>query len=216
MLPRATTALAWWDLSQYVEDFTSGNVTLWQLLRGAVYVAYYGIVKRVTPRSHTLTSILVALYDRFQSAVGGPPYPRKPGRIPAGGATPSRALDLKPGDVVRVRPHDEILSTLDTTNKNKGLYFDAEEVPYCAKTVRVRSAVSQFIDERTGKMIRLKDRNVILEEVYCQGRYSDRRMFCPRAIFPFWRETWLELPHPNDTCAMQQPDVSGKKLTPVQ
>src|SRR5262249_30842359 len=114
------------------------------------------------------------------------------GRIPIGAATPSRPLNLKPGDVVRVRPHDEILSTLDANNKNRGLYFDAEEVPYCGQIFRVRAAVTQLIDERTGKMIRLKDRNVILEDAYCQGRYSDRRMFCPRAIYPFWRETWLE------------------------
>jgi len=36
----------------------------------------------------------------------------------------------------------------------------------------------------------------ILEGVTCQARYSDRRMFCPRAIYPFWRESWLERAEP--------------------
>jgi hypothetical protein len=28
--------------------------------------------------------------------------------------------------------------------------------------------------------------------VYCQARYSEHRMFCPRSIFSWWREVWLE------------------------
>ena len=72
------------------------------------------------------------------------------------------------------------------------MFFDAEEVPYCGKQHRVRSTVTRIIDERTGKMLTLKDHNVILEGVYCQARYSDRRMLCPRAIYSYWRETWLK------------------------
>jgi hypothetical protein len=61
----------------------------------------------------------------------------------------------------------------------------------CGKTFRVRSTVTKIIDEKTGKMLTLKDRNVILEGAICQARYSDRRMMCPRAIYSIWRETWL-------------------------
>ena len=57
------------------------------------------------------------------------------------------ALNLKAGDLVRIRTHKEILDTLDTNNKNRGMYFDAEEVPYCGQTFRVRSTVS---NRRTG------------------------------------------------------------------
>ena len=93
---------------------------------------------------------------------------------------------------MQVRTYREILSTLDVNNRNRGLYFDAEEVPYCGKKLRVRSCVTKIIDEKTGKMLALKDRNVILEGAICQARYSDRRMACPRAIYSIWRETWLE------------------------
>jgi hypothetical protein len=192
MLPQASSHLPWWDLRQYVEDYTSGNTSLWQLLSGAVYVSYDALVRNVGQRSHTLRFALIGLYDWVQYRRGGVPYPRRWGAIPAGQRTPSRPLHLKPGDIVRVRSYSEILSTLDVNNRNRGLFFDAEEVPYCGKTFRVRSAISRFVDERTGRMLTLKDRNVILDGVICQAHYSDRRMFCPRAIYSFWRETWLE------------------------
>jgi hypothetical protein len=192
MLPRATTPLPWWDVRQYLEDFFSGNNSSRELLGGAAYVACYEVMKRVEWRSGALSRRLIGAYDLVQALFGGVPYPRKRGTIPAGQKTPSRPLGLRPGDLVRVRTHLEILGTLDTNNKNRGMYFDAEEVPYCGKTFRVRSNVTKIINERTGKMLALKGENVILDGVYCKGWYSDRRMFCPRAIYPIWRETWLE------------------------
>jgi hypothetical protein len=191
MLPQASTFLPWWDVRQYVEDYASGNASIRQLVSGGAYVCYYGLVTRAARVSGRAAKALIRLYDAIQSVVGGVPYPRKWGSIPPGKRTPSRPLHLKAGDLVKVRPYEEVLSTLDHNNKNRGLYFDAEEVPYCDKTVRVRSTVSKIIDERTGRMLVLKDRNVILEGVICQARYSDKRMQCPRAIYPLWRETWL-------------------------
>jgi hypothetical protein len=38
----------------------------------------------------------------------------------------------------------------------------------------------------------MKTPAVILEGVYCQSRYSESRLFCPRAIYAWWREAWLE------------------------
>ncbi|MGD0614565.1 MAG: hypothetical protein ABSA69_03870, partial [Verrucomicrobiota bacterium] len=79
-----------------------------------------------------------------------------------------------------------------TENKNRGLFFDAEMVPYCGGTYRVLKRVDRILDEKTGKMVRFKNQAVILEGVICQSRYSDCRMFCPRAIYSYWREIWLE------------------------
>jgi hypothetical protein len=191
-LPQASSYLPWWDVRQYIEDYTSGNASLWQLLSGAVYVCYESLVRNTARLSHRVSHALIRAYDYVQSAIGGTPYPRRWGTIPAGQRTPSRPLHLQAGDLVRVRSYAEILATLDVNNRNRGLYFDAEEVPYCGKTFRVRSTISRFVDEKTGKMLTLKDHNVILEGVICQARFSDRRMFCPRAIYSYWRETWLE------------------------
>jgi hypothetical protein len=93
---------------------------------------------------------------------------------------------------VRVKSQEQILATLDTDNKNRGLYFDAEAVPFCGGTYRVLSRVGRILDEKTGRLIKLRNESIILEGVYCQARYSDCRMFCPRAIYSYWREIWLE------------------------
>jgi hypothetical protein len=91
-----------------------------------------------------------------------------------------------------VKPYEEILGMLNSQNSHRGLFFDAELVPYCGETFRVRAQVSQFIDEKTGKMKRLKTPAVILENVWCRSRYSNHRMFCPRSIYSWWREEWLD------------------------
>jgi hypothetical protein len=52
--------------------------------------------------------------------------------------------------------------------------------------------VTNILDEKTGKMSRLKTASIILEDVFCQSRYSYRHMFSPRAIYPYWREIWLQ------------------------
>lgn len=192
LLPRATTPLSWWDIRQYFEDYTSGNATIRQLLSGGMYVFCYSLIRLTRRYSSRGAGALTRLYDSYQAAVGGVPFPRRWGAIPAGQKTPSRPLHLQAGDLVQVRTYADILSTLDTNNRNRGMFFDAEEVPYCGKTLRVRSTVNKIIDEKTGRMLALKDHNVILEGAICQARYSDRRMICPRAIFSIWRETWLD------------------------
>jgi hypothetical protein len=193
LLPQATSPLPWWDVRQYLEDFVSGNVGLFQLLRGGIYTSVYNLIKRSSRFSARASFLAMRLYDRWQRLVGGVPYPRRRGTIPLGQKTPSpEPLNLKEGELVRVKEYPEILATLNVENKNRGLLFDAEEVPYCGGVYRVRSIVRQLIDERTGKMRTLKGNNVILENVWCKGHYSYRRMFCPRAIFSIWREAWLE------------------------
>src|SRR6185369_6144113 len=190
-LPAATSPLKWWNIRQYIEDVTSGNESIVHIVRSAFYAGAYQVIEasRRRPRAQRL---LISLYDRFQKIFGGMPYPRKEGRVPAGEITPERKLDLVPGEIVRVRSYEEILGTLDKANKNRGLYFGDEEVPYCGKALRVRSRVTRIIDERSGKMIPIRGGSVILEGAWCKGYYSDRRLHCPRAIFTFWRETWLE------------------------
>ena len=38
----------------------------------------------------------------------------------------------------------------------------------------------------------MKTPAVILEGVYCLAHYSHYRLLCPRAIYSWWRESWLE------------------------
>jgi hypothetical protein len=184
-----TRPLPWWDARQYWEDYTSGNATLGQMLRGFVYVGYYygslAFKRKLGGPSRWL-------YDRVQALWGGLPFPRYRGMLPADGPTPLAKLNLKAGDLVRVKSYEEILATLDTDNKNRGMAFDAELVPYCGEIHRVRGRVERFIDERTGYLKKMKTPAVILEGAYCRARYSNHRMFCPRSIYSWWREVWLE------------------------
>lgn len=188
-LPQFTSPLSPWDIRQYIEDYVSGNVSLWQMFRGFVYISYYHLTfaKRWGRSGRPARWI----YDKFQALINGVPYPQKRGTIPAGQPTPMADLNLQPGELVRVKSHEEILATLDGL-KNRGMFFDAELVPYCNRVYRVQKRVTNFVNEQTGQVSRLKTPAVILEDVWCRSRYSNCRMFCPRSIYPWWREIWLE------------------------
>jgi hypothetical protein len=132
------------------------------------------------------------LYDKFHPLWRGTLFPRHLGIIPPGQQTPTGTLNLQAGELVRVKPHKEILKTITTDSKNRGMFWDAELVPFCGKTYRVLKRVIRLINEQTGEMMEMKNPCIILDAVTCQARYSNCRMFCPRSIYPYWREIWLE------------------------
>jgi len=187
-LPYATKDLAWWDIRQYLEDYFSGNVGLESIFSGLVYSIYY----HLSEAGIGLGRPMRWFYDKFHPIWRGTQFPRKSGTITPGEPTPTATLDLQPGEFVRIKPYAEILRTLDTENKNRGLFFDAEMVPYCGGSYRVLNRVTKIIDEKTGRMQDLRTPCVILDSVICQSRYSYCRMFCPRSIYSYWREIWLE------------------------
>jgi hypothetical protein len=131
--------------------------------------------------------------------------------LDSGKNAPAANLDLQAGDLVRVRPYKEILETIDTVNFNRGMCFDGEMVPNCGKTYRVHARVDRFIDEKTGFMRSLKTPAVMLEGAYCQSRYSESRLFCPRSIHTWWREIWLERVTANERVA--EP-TAGQRIQP--
>jgi len=184
----ATQPLHWWDVRHYVEDYTSGNVRLSQLLAAFFFFLY----DQMASAGLGLGSFLRGLYDLFQKARGRTPYPLRPGEIPAGVRTPSARLDVQPGDLVKIRSHREILATLTEQRHNRGMVFDPEMVPYCGGTYRVLDRVTKIINEKTGKMQHLKNDCIMLEKVVCLARYAKYRRFCPRSIYAYWREIWLE------------------------
>ena len=187
-LPYATTRLDWWDIRQYVEDYASGNISLWRIISGTVYFLYH----TVSQAGIGLGRPMRWFYDKLYPLWRGSPFPRRTGSIPEGQPTPVKTLDLQSGELVRIKSYAEILKTLDTSSRNRGLYWDAEEVPYCGGTYRVLKRVTKIIDEKTGKMQEMRTPCVTLDSVVCEGRYSECRLFCPRSIYPYWREIWLE------------------------
>jgi hypothetical protein len=175
-LPRA--APEWvppWDLKQYVLDVRSGNAGLWA----------------------TVKSVLVGAFNEYQDFSrrhlpgplrirGGMRFPFIQGSLRR---TPLETLDLQPGELVEIRSKDEIVQTLDSTNRNRGMTFDPEMLKYCGRQARVLRRVERIIDEKTGRMMHLKNPCIILEDVICT---SDYHRLCPRGIYPYWREIWLK------------------------
>ncbi len=99
--------------------------------------------------------------------------------------------EINTGDMVRVRPLEEIRQTLDANGACKGCAFLEPMAQYCGRTLRVAKRVDRFFDEREWKM--LKCRNVVLlEGVHCDGSGHPDTRGCQRMCFFFWRTEWLE------------------------
>jgi hypothetical protein len=153
----------------YVKDITTGNVKVFDFIRFGLFAI--------------LNSFLLRWFDHR--------YPRTCGL--AGAKTPSCELNLQPGELVQVRSKDEIMKTLNAKLRNRGLGFDVEMVPYCEKgQYKVLRSVEKIINEKTGQMMKLPNPCIILDGVICSGNYSHNRMFCPRSVFPYFREIWLK------------------------
>jgi hypothetical protein len=198
--------LKWWDARQYAEDYRSGNTPLSRIIGGFIYHSYY---YGTLANKQKWGKPARWLYDQFQALRGGVPFPRHKGKIPAGQLTPDgHEGRIRAGDLVRVKPLKQILATLDTANKSRGLLFDVELVPYCGKVFRVKTAIERFVDEKTGEIRTLKTPAFILDGVWCRSRYTFHKMFCPRSIYSWWREIWLER-------ISEEPQLDAKKAVPA-
>jgi hypothetical protein len=180
---RATAPLSPTEIGPYLRDLRSGNISVWELVRGAGVALFQRLVRLGGYRAW------VWMYDRVQKFRGRCPYPYKHGNLTK---TPSATLDLQPGEFVHVKSHEEILKTVDTRNRNRGLSFDPEMVTFCGGRYRVLQRVERIINERTGKMIRFSAPPIMLEGVACKSKYTPGKLFCPRSIPSYWREIWLE------------------------
>jgi hypothetical protein len=176
-----TSHLYWWDIRQYFRDIRSGN-----LRRSMGDSRSEVFLETILSILEVLRALLITTFNKLQSVRDGMQYPHIEGSLdPA----PAIELNLQPGEFVQVRSKDEILATLDRRNKNRGLLFDGEMLRYCGGTYRVLKRVRQIVDEKTGKVLKMKSPCIILEGVACISEYH--RM-CPRAIYHYWRESWLQ------------------------
>ena len=164
-----------WYLGQYARD--ARNWGYLKVLRVLLVEAFN--------RAQQLSSKHLPRFLRFR---GGRTFPFVAGALEKG-QTPSGKLDLQPGDRVRIKSKEAIVKTLDPTNHTRGLSFDTEMVKYCGRIATVRARVQRLIDEETGQMVHIKSDCIILEGLTCTADYH---RLCPRSIYPYWREVWLE------------------------
>jgi len=99
------------------------------------------------------------------------------------------AVQLKPGDMVRVKTIKEIRATVDGWNELRGCLFMDAMKEYCGTTQRVLQPVERFVDERDYRVKKAKG-VTLLEGLVCHGTPNYGR--CDRACYYFWRNEWLE------------------------
>jgi hypothetical protein len=170
-----------WDARSYVREYTSGNVPLKRFLK---------VMGRVAVQEPKRKLGLIPEIEIPGTAKKGDTFER---------------LDLQPGELVRIKSQEEIAKTL-REGRNKGLWFDREMAAYCGKVFRVRQRISRIVNEPDGKMLVFKNECITLDGVVCSGELSLRRWFCPREIYPYWRECWLE---------RVEPKPAGKRVDEV-
>jgi hypothetical protein len=186
----ASAALSAKDPGAYLRAYRSGNVGIGRFLR-------------------VMARAVVMQSAKKLGVLSDPPV-----RGATGSSTRMPMLDLQPGEWVRVKSREEIRATLNDKGKNRGLWFDREMLEFCGQVFQVRHRVDRLIDERTGQMIDLKSDCVALDGATCSGVHSLGRWFCPRAIYPYWREGWLERVETSADVSLPTVRV-GRKPTPV-
>jgi hypothetical protein len=171
-LLRASEPVGWFSIRSLFHELTGGNVGIVRFVRVMTRLVLEEIARRLK-----LLTPMPFPKDELGGASTPPPQPMQ---------------GLRPGELVQIKPKQEIARTLNTGGRNRGLWFDREMVPYCGQTAKVKARVERFINEGTGELVELASDCYILDGVVCDSARSDGRWFCPRAIYPWWREAWLE------------------------
>jgi len=166
-LTEATTHVSHWNVLSYTRELTLGNV----------------------PPEHFIKVMSRAAVRQPMNKLGLIPQVHLKGTLDK--PVNDKPLDLQPGELVQIKTKEEIARTLTKEGRNKGLWFDREMMVHCGETFRVRRRITRFINDQDGKMIELKTDCVTLDGCVCSGNHSLSRWFCGRAIYPYWRETWL-------------------------
>jgi hypothetical protein len=100
-----------------------------------------------------------------------------------------QSLNLKSSDIIKVKTLREIIKTLDSKGKNRGLSFNENMMKYCGKKFSVKDRIEKIILGSSGEIMDLKN-TVLLKEVEpeCYHVFGN----CPKRELTYWREIWLE------------------------
>lgn len=161
---KASKPLAWWEPRQYLWDFKYNRVSPFLFTR----------------------AFLIAVYNKFAFHLK-----LRSWRAVTGNTTSTNGfgrLNLRPGDVVRVKTLAEIKTTLDAEGKNQKMLFAPSMASFCGQVMKVRDRVENIVLEATPRQRKIKD-TVVLEGATCDGVCH---RLCPRQSLLFWRECWLE------------------------
>jgi len=141
-----------------------------------------------------VVAMLTRLFNRFQAMRGGAAFPGF--GPPLSGRTPHVTLDLEPGERIRVLDRERICQTLDSTSRNRGLWFDRDMTKHLRKSYQVKGRVDRIIDDANGRLVTMRYPCILLDGVVSSGEHL---RFCPQSDYVFWREAWLERPPESET-----------------
>ena len=134
----------------------------------------------------------------------GPPFPRQSRQRPINKPTPMKSLNLQPGESVRVKLIRKSLQHRTRRTKIADSFSTSTQYPTAAELPCNEAGFSDHRRE-DGRHVEMKHPCIILEDVVCQPRYNACRMLCPRAIYSYWREIWLErVPEPEGSVAKER------------
>lgn len=157
--------LYWQDPRHYARDLLTGNVRPWPFFVG----------------------VALACFNWIQQYRGGVVSAHH--SLGITNTSPHAVLNLRPGELVRVKPKHLIEITLNNRRRNRGLWFDRDMLRFCGGVYRVRARVERVIVEKTGELRQLTNPCIILEGCTATGEYL---AFNPENEHIFWREIWLE------------------------
>jgi hypothetical protein len=160
------------DPRMWLNDVRSGNATIRTAVTGAIML----------------------LLGKMRNATSRLPRPLRlrsrrlwPELNPTGERRQYPQLNLQPGELVEVRSKEEIEAILDQGDP-RGPRFDPGMLLKCGSRARVLGRVDRIIDEKTGRLLKLRGDVVVLEGMWCDG---NRQALCRRKLYTFWREAWL-------------------------
>jgi hypothetical protein len=162
---KASDPLPWWDAKQYLWDLKYNR----------------------TPFGLFAQSLMIAVYNKVAAKLKWQSWRAVTGSA-NGRTNVFKPLNLRPGEMVRVRPLSEIKSTLDAEGKHQHLLFAPAMAGFCGQVLTGRDRVENIVLEATPKQRRIKD-TVLLDGATCDGVCH---RLCPRQSLLFWRECWLE------------------------
>ncbi|GII02345.1 hypothetical protein [Planobispora takensis] len=176
LLRAAPTCLPFRSLGQYAVDVRTGNAGVLATL----YTIFVGLFNRYQKLSRRILPGRLWIKSGMEwGFVPGGPHTK----------TPTGAIGLQPGELVRIKSKEEIVATLNADRLNRGMGFEEEMARHCGKVARVQARVERALDEKTGRLLTMKSPCITLEGVFCDGAHKQN---CPREFVPFWREIWLE------------------------
>jgi hypothetical protein len=123
--------------------------------------------------------------------------------------TRNKQKPLLPNTFVRIRPLQEIVSTLDQDGTLDALPFMPEMAKYCSMRFMISKRIERTCEESERTMRRI--RNVVfLDHLRCDGSsHGD----CQKGCMLFWKEAWLE---PDDKASKFRGENVTEGQTTVQ